>query len=285
MLKKERLLGVRLITFLHVCFLSICIATEKNQSCRPSSCGNIANISDPFRLKGDPSGCGDPLYELACENNHTVINLNHNKYYVAQINYHNYTIRVLNPGIQKGNCFSTPLYSLSSRELGYGDDPYEWPYEWGIKTTVLLNCSSRVSDQNLIPITHCNSSGNHTYSYAQVGDIKLRDVPYSCSIGKTLFYQPPAVSQPRNRSMSDLQDELLKGVELSFLLYRCSRECHDLPGRYCHLNHTHNTLQCEIVSSVCDNPFYCMKPICKLEFQDDRKCVLSLSYFLTFQTG
>lgn len=264
MLKEERLVGVGLITLLHVGFLSICIASE-NQPCRPSSCGDIAKISDPFRLKGDPSGCGDRQYELACENNRTIINLNHKKYYVAQINYHNYTIRVVNPGIRKGNCFSTPLYSLTSQQLGYGD-PYYWRHKWEINTTVLLNCTIPVNDHNLIPIIHCNTSGNSssslTYSYALVGNPKLRDVPYSCAIGTTLFYRSAAVSQPRNRSMSDLQDELLMGVELSFLHYRCSREC-NVQGRYCHLNYIHSTLQCKIVPTVCDYPIVCIKPICK----------------------
>ena len=264
MLKEERLVGVGLITLLHVSFLSICIASE-NQPCRPSSCGDIAKISDPFRLKGDPSGCGDHQYELACENNRTIINLNHKKYYVAQINYHNYTIRVVNPGIKKGNCFSTPLYSLTSQQLGYGD-PYYWRHKWEINTTVLLNCTIPVNDHNLIPIIHCNTSGNssssHTYSYAQVGNPKLRDVPYSCAIGTTLFYRSAAVSQPRNRSMSDLQDELLMGVELSFLHYRCSRECNG-QGRSCHLNYIQSTLQCKIVPTVCDYPIGCIKPICK----------------------
>ncbi|KAG2709267.1 hypothetical protein I3760_05G230400 [Carya illinoinensis] len=30
--------------------------------CAPSSCGNIPNISNPFRLKGDPPKCGDTRY-------------------------------------------------------------------------------------------------------------------------------------------------------------------------------------------------------------------------------
>ncbi|KAG7980981.1 hypothetical protein I3843_05G209700 [Carya illinoinensis] len=33
--------------------------THDNYSCVPSSCGNISNISYPFRLKGDPPKCGD----------------------------------------------------------------------------------------------------------------------------------------------------------------------------------------------------------------------------------
>lgn len=247
------------------CSLFICVSGE-NQTCRPSSCGDTVKISEPFRLKGDPSGCGDRRFELACENNRTIINLNHKKYYVSQINYQNSTIRVMNPGINKGNCFSTPLYSLSSRQLESAGNPYEWPYEWGINTTVLLNCTNSVSDHTLIPIIHCNTSSNssssHAYSYALIGNPGLRDVPTSCTIGMTIFYQSAAASQPRNHSMSDLQDELLMGLELSFLQYYCSREC-NMVDRYCHANYTNNILQCDIVSTGCDDPFDCIKPICE----------------------
>jgi len=38
--------------------------------CAPSSCGNIHNISYPFRLSTDPNNsCGNKKYELTCENN------------------------------------------------------------------------------------------------------------------------------------------------------------------------------------------------------------------------
>ncbi|RVW22870.1 Rust resistance kinase Lr10 [Vitis vinifera] len=74
----------------------------------------IRNITYPFRLQGDPSGCGDPKYELICENNLTVFKQGGKKYFVAEINYHNYTIRMLDPGQKKGDCFSTPLYSSFS---------------------------------------------------------------------------------------------------------------------------------------------------------------------------
>ncbi|KAL6321706.1 hypothetical protein AAG906_031216 [Vitis piasezkii] len=117
MLREAKLVGVGLITLLHFSFFSFCAASE-NQPCRPSSCGDIQNISIPFRLKGDPLGCGhpDPAYELACENNRTIL---HGKYYVEEINYHNYTIRVIVAGLEKTNCFSLPLYSSTIDEL-YG---------------------------------------------------------------------------------------------------------------------------------------------------------------------
>ena len=49
-----------------------------------------------FRLKDDPSNCGhsDPGFVLDCENNHTIF---YRKYYVTQINYHNYTVRIVTP--------------------------------------------------------------------------------------------------------------------------------------------------------------------------------------------
>ncbi|RVW18990.1 hypothetical protein CK203_099781 [Vitis vinifera] len=43
------------LALFHTFLLAIC-AANGNQACRPSSCGDIQNISYPFRLKGDPSG-------------------------------------------------------------------------------------------------------------------------------------------------------------------------------------------------------------------------------------
>ena len=62
-----------------------------NHTCSASSCGNIHNISFPFRLKTDPENCGDFSLELSCENNRTVLYISRGKYYVQEISYNNYT--------------------------------------------------------------------------------------------------------------------------------------------------------------------------------------------------
>lgn len=234
--KESKVVGVGLIILLHVWFLSICVATE-TKACR-SSCGDI-QISDPFRLEGDSTGCGDPEYELACKNNRTILD---GKYYVKEINYNNYTIRVVVPGIEKGNCFSTPLYSLA---------PYNYRFRsgFGHNTIVLMNCTRQISDQNYIPITPCNTSTNGSspsspsYTYALVGNSKrVSDLPYSCTFGTTVITgKLQAVSEPPIRSMSDVQQSLLMGVELSFLRFRCS-EC--AKGLLCYANISNNTIQC-----------------------------------------
>ncbi|XP_041009956.1 uncharacterized protein LOC121254053 isoform X2 [Juglans microcarpa x Juglans regia] len=91
-----------------------CFAKDTSQDCVPSSCGNIHNISHPFRLQGDPPNCGDPKYSLSCENNQTLLYLFSGIYYVKAIDYNNLTIRVVDPGINLEDNYSfIPRYFLS----------------------------------------------------------------------------------------------------------------------------------------------------------------------------
>ena len=124
---------VALAVLLHTFLLVICAANNGNQICRPSSCGDIRNISKPFRLESDPSGCGDRNHELVCENNRAMVNLSRDgKYYVAEINYENSTIRVVDPGVKKGNCFSFPLHPFFSDS----SDSYDLIWNEAINITV-----------------------------------------------------------------------------------------------------------------------------------------------------
>ncbi|XP_034710486.1 LEAF RUST 10 DISEASE-RESISTANCE LOCUS RECEPTOR-LIKE PROTEIN KINASE-like 2.1 [Vitis riparia] len=243
MLREAKLVGVGLITLLHFSFLSFCAASE-NQPCRPSSCGDIQNISYPFRLKGDPLGCGhpDPAYELACENSRTIL---YGKYHVAEINYDNYTIRVVVVGLEKSNCFSLPLYSLTIDDLYV----YEYKYLHEPDTVLLMNCARPIFDQYYIPIVPCNRtdatfSSSQPYAYALAGGYKqVKDLPYSCTIGSTVVTRSfMAVSEPCNLSSSDLQEKLLMGLQLSFLTSRCL-EC-TANHSWCKPNFSNNTIRC-----------------------------------------
>uniref|UniRef100_F6HAL3 Protein kinase domain-containing protein n=2 Tax=Vitis vinifera TaxID=29760 RepID=F6HAL3_VITVI len=87
-----------------------CKAKRNHQLCT-SSCGNIHNISYPFRLKDDPESCGESEYELACENNRTILYLYSGKYKVEEIKYENFTIRVVD------DFSSLPLDSCTYRNF------------------------------------------------------------------------------------------------------------------------------------------------------------------------
>ncbi|KAL6321731.1 hypothetical protein AAG906_031244 [Vitis piasezkii] len=155
MLREAKLAGVVLITLLHFSFLSFCAASE-NQTCRPSSCGDIQNISIPFRLKGDPLGCGhpDPAYELSSS-----------------------------CWAREEQLFLLPLYSLTRNDL------YRYEYADELDTVVLMNCARPIFDQYYIPIVPCNRtddtfSSSQPYAYALAGRYKQSPAIFQAQICK-----------------------------------------------------------------------------------------------------
>ena len=85
-----------------------------------------------------------------------------------------------------------------------------------------MNSDGPVIARNYIPIVLSNSPFSQTYAYALVGDsMQVSDIPYSCTMGVTMVARlVKAQLDHNNRSMSNLQEELLRGVEISFLLFR-----------------------------------------------------------------
>ena len=264
---------ITVLVLLHAFFLSICVVVGKDgQICSPSSCGDIRNISYPFRLKGDPPSCGFPEYELICENNRTMVNLQefyggkYEKYLVTQINYHNYTIRVVDhPGIvKKQNCWiSSPLHSIAAFYPTYVVDEFPYslpferrkaydptPFEFIFSKIVLMKCEESVNQYDYIPIVSGNTTGypsssSPTYVYAVFGDhVRMVDIPNSCTVGTYMVIQPlkPLPNYPSNLSMSDLQDYLFQGLQLSFLQF-CYPHC-EMKGQFCSSYEESNGFQC-----------------------------------------
>uniref|UniRef100_A0A2C9W220 Protein kinase domain-containing protein n=1 Tax=Manihot esculenta TaxID=3983 RepID=A0A2C9W220_MANES len=115
-----------IVIFVFLLISQTCKGGDSNQ-CPPSSCGKNHNISYPFRLQTDPKNCGNHSYELSCENNLTVLNLNGGRYFVQSINYDNFTIRLVDAGVHPDNWSSIPrfpfIYDLSER---YSTYRYQW---------------------------------------------------------------------------------------------------------------------------------------------------------------
>ncbi|KAF9663256.1 hypothetical protein SADUNF_Sadunf17G0019400 [Salix dunnii] len=121
--------GMNLLSACYIAFLlqlsvlQTCHSSNITTPCAPSSCGRIQNISYPFRLHTDPQNYGNYNYTLICENNNSaVLYLYSGKYYVQGIDYGNYTIRLVDAGVQD-NCRSIPRYSLAPDNFS-DEDPY-----------------------------------------------------------------------------------------------------------------------------------------------------------------
>lgn len=223
--------------------------------CKPSSCGNILDISYPFRLESNPQNCGDSRYNLYCENNLTVLYLYFGKYYVQSINYENYTIRVVDSNVRKGNCSSIPRYSLAKYNFRYWD-PYSMSQtkKYHNRTFELFQLSKPIffmtCDDSETPVNSplyvdtatCISSSalyNHSrHSYVMIGNLNASDLRDSCSIELMTMIASRPCTKNMNTSYIDIHNELVYGFELSWLH---SYERNPRWSTYCYLdNDTYN---------------------------------------------
>jgi hypothetical protein len=134
-----------------------CSANDSDHLCAPSSCGTIDNISYPFRLESDPENCGNKRYNLSCENDQTVLYLHDGRYYVQEINYINYTIRVVDPGILNAHDSFIPRYLLDDNYNFSSWDPYQTS---GSRSMIFVKCENPVNPRYHLNISACfpNSS-------------------------------------------------------------------------------------------------------------------------------
>ncbi|CAK9151633.1 unnamed protein product [Ilex paraguariensis] len=141
------LVSQRFLLLIVLCVTSRCCkAQQKNDQNCTSSCGNIHDIHYPFRLEDDPQHCGLPDYQLACNNNRTILYLKTDpyagydykfnySYYVEAITYDNFSIRLVDPGLDKDNCSSLSIQSVS---------PYTDYFGFSTAGPYLVLCSQAV---------------------------------------------------------------------------------------------------------------------------------------------
>ncbi|BFG21181.1 hypothetical protein CerSpe_074550 [Prunus speciosa] len=180
--------------------------------CIPSACGNIHNITTPFRLANDPnqSNCTNWNYYLFCHNNLTVLEVDSGNYSVQAINYDNLTIRVVDPGIRNNDFSSIPRYSLSI----YNFTNYYNDFQLASSTAPItfFKCAKAV-----------NSSVMRTYNYVKQGNITASDMEDGCRIEwTTLMSKSFLYGKDINFSYHDIHRALGYGFELQFRFHRTS---------------------------------------------------------------
>ncbi|KAL3819953.1 hypothetical protein ACJIZ3_005858 [Penstemon smallii] len=223
------LLGISRILFIFLLFCSVnSIAQSSTSSCPSSSCGNIP-IRYPFRLKGDPISCGynRPGYVLDCLNNRTTIfTLNSIYYYhVLELNYEEFTIRLITPGINRKNLSSCPVYSNEYHDF-YSDfnrSSYDFLYEYHSDLAVwFVHCVSPVSSSRYLNAPFCGISSNSSeiHSYVMSGYLYASDLEDSCTIDRAYFF-PTRLRLSDNSSLATIYDALAYGFDVHWLGYTC----------------------------------------------------------------
>ncbi|KAM6555608.1 hypothetical protein CsatB_002627 [Cannabis sativa] len=207
--------------------LRIMRAQINNVSCSPSSCGKIQNISYPFRLNSDPSNCGHKNYILSCHKNVTILKLFHGKYTVEAINYTKETIRIVDSGLQKGNCSTLPHYPLSNYNFTFWNDPYtrfsrHEPESYFLSNTMIfLSCERPAKSHLYIDTSSCfKISRYYNYSYVIVSGelITVRDLDESCVVVLTTLVSDQINNNGNALSFMDIHNEMAFGFELSWTI-------------------------------------------------------------------
>ncbi|PQM36957.1 LEAF RUST 10 DISEASE-RESISTANCE LOCUS RECEPTOR-LIKE PROTEIN KINASE-like 2.4 isoform X2 [Prunus yedoensis var. nudiflora] len=202
---------VLVVAFLGINLLSGEICSAKyNYSCA-SSCGNIHNISYPFRLNRDPEHCGDSRYMLHCDNNVTVLHLYSGKYLVLALNYDHTTIQVVDPGLEKNNCSSIPRYPLANSNFSQGG-----LYNSSSQSVTFIKCANPVSSSLYVVTAPCINNLSKT-GYVKLGSTAASDLEDGCSIEWTTMMSKSLYKENyQNFSYRYIHNALMYGFELNY---------------------------------------------------------------------
>ncbi|KAG6635657.1 LEAF RUST 10 DISEASE-RESISTANCE LOCUS RECEPTOR-LIKE PROTEIN KINASE-like 2.5 isoform X1 [Carya illinoinensis] len=251
-----------LLLFHQTCSVTDIHLTEAGRGCS-SSCGSIQNITYPFRLTEDLLNCGDHMHNLSCENSITVLYLYGVQYYVREINYGDYTIRVVDSGIQRNNLSSITSNFLNYYSVWYNDNhPTYSTSEWS--TMAILSCEKPVHSPSYLKIaTNCFKNGVYSSKYSSSSNSEMHSyvaynlTPYpgeieeSCRLelmsGISWEFTHRDTKAP---SCEEIHNELLYGFRLDWLQAVCPEYCD-----YCYLGEG-NKIQCGSNKIVC--PEYCV---------------------------
>ena len=186
------------------------------------------------------------------------------KYYVQEINYSKYTIRIVDSGIYKDNYFhfSTSNFSLYGYNFSESDSAYTSYLpkitEPGLRgklsrNVVLMSCEKPVNSPFYLGTSTCidngksssNTSTSHfkRYRYVKVGRTNAADVVDLCKVEQMFLTSWPRNDGP-NISCKDVHNELVYGFEISWLRGNCESIC---KSKYtsCYLNDT-NHVKCNV---------------------------------------
>ena len=155
------------------------------------------------------------------------------------INYDNFTIRVVDAGVQD-NCCSIPRYSLAHDNFSYGD-PYTWyNYKqvpplvsdgffdpWGYyrrylpplsQPMIFMSCENTVNSPLYVDTAPYSSLVTHS-NYVTLGSMTASDLMELCTIEKIFFL--PKKNYTDNYSFEEIHSDLAYGFELSWYNIYC----------------------------------------------------------------
>ncbi|GLU12006.1 hypothetical protein SLE2022_287160 [Rubroshorea leprosula] len=155
-------------------FPDACMARVKYKPCPPfSSFGNLS-ITYPVRLNSDPIECGEPGYELICDNNRTTLVTKEGKFFVENIT--NSSVRLVDASLQRDIC------SIACSSLLLEGACWKMPRSNYL--VYILNCNIQMNSSLYVDASACINRSFSPYNYFFVFNelAQVSDFNESCTI-------------------------------------------------------------------------------------------------------
>ncbi|XP_016696796.2 LEAF RUST 10 DISEASE-RESISTANCEUS RECEPTOR-LIKE PROTEIN KINASE-like 2.1 isoform X2 [Gossypium hirsutum] len=210
------------------------LSADDPRACRETlTCGSVSSIGYPFWGMNRPSYCGQPGFELRCENNVTEILMNENTLRVLDIDPERQSLKVAREDYWNGYCSTKFINtSIDFDHFNYGSNIRNLTLFYGCNplptSTFLPNCSM---NSTLIDVSYAvrNMLGDPRYGICR----EIVVVPVYEAAAKDLEVNP-MIMQAALRGGFELQWEADND--------QC-RRCRDSDG-ICGYNHSSNSFTC-----------------------------------------
>ncbi|KAL2550674.1 Protein kinase superfamily protein [Forsythia ovata] len=138
------------------------------------------------------------------------------------INYNNFTIRIADPGLDRDNYSSCPIYSSVDNDLSSS-----YMYLASSQSITLLNCISPINNSLYIENPYCGnksafSNSSKIRSYFVIGSILGSDLEESCTFD-TVVLTSSSIPLQENATYSTIHVALAFGFELYWYRAMCGK--------------------------------------------------------------
>lgn len=178
--------------------LAVLATNVGGSPCPPFSCGDLRDISYPFRHLGDPPKCGVEAYELICNGPKATIKINTGTYFVTEINYNDSSFgsfRVMDANLDMNSSCPLPQwdefpYPGFILDIFFNANADDWPIDSGGRVDLItgvnywacfINCSRAITNNSMFqPVTCLSASNSYVYVYIGSGACPMDVLGPSC---------------------------------------------------------------------------------------------------------
>ncbi|XP_006643671.1 rust resistance kinase Lr10-like isoform X1 [Oryza brachyantha] len=184
---------------------------QEQRACIPFSCRHLEDIGYPFRLRGDPLGCGVESYELDCRDGRAIIHINTGKYFVTDISYNESRFWVVDANLDNSSC-PLPLWN----SFPYFNEIDTELYIVAARWATFLNCSRVINNGMYMPVACLSGNSSFVYVLTTPSSYYVQSIEPSCGYLAVIPVNDSRENVPDYASYADVVRFMRNGFPVLF---------------------------------------------------------------------